>query len=388
MMRSPRLSIAVLCISGLVSAAAASAQMKVNDDRLISYSGLLQDGVGPISDVVSLRVALFTGNSSATDANDCLRNDFTNCGLWGEELTNVVVSAGRFAIVLGKINPLPDSDLASDQLWVALGVKGANDAEFSPLSGRQQLIAVPYASRAAAAKDYKVTGSTFLEGPAYLQDAAYLQGPAYLEDHVRMTLEEDVDGNNASSGTLVIGDDTQNIGIDDNEIMARSSNNTLYLQQNGGPVDMGGAVHITQWLRLECASCGSASSLTTSGDNYGTLTIQGRVISGDQNIHLSPPGGRSVIISDDYRAAGGVSSGSGAGLKVEGPVSVGGRLNLRVEGTAVNSETDSNPEVYRLNVSCTRGDLWVGRPSAANNQDALCACLEVNGTTSPWCFNP
>ena len=71
--------------------------------------------------------------------------------------------------------------------------------------------------------------------------------------------------------------------------------------------------------RYDCDGCGSASQLEGS-ENWGALTIQGRVLSANGNIHLSPPGGLGVVINDDFRAAGGTSTAAGASLSVEGPV--------------------------------------------------------------------
>ena len=71
--------------------------------------------------------------------------------------------------------------------------------------------------------------------------------------------------------------------------------------------------------RFDCNGCGSTSALQ-GNQNWGDLTIQGRVLSADSNIHMSPPGGFSVVINDDYRAAGGTSTGAGASLSVEGTV--------------------------------------------------------------------
>lgn len=56
---------------------------------------------------------------------------------------------------------------------------------------------------------------------------------------------------------------------------------------------------------FECIGCGSNSIDGDGTSNWGNLTIQGRVISTNSNLHLSPPGGSAVYINSDYRAAGG-----------------------------------------------------------------------------------
>lgn len=65
---------------------------------------------------------------------------------------------------------------------------------------------------------------------------------------------------------------------------------------------------------FDCPDCGSTSTVDGSSD-WGDLTIQGRVLSANSNLHLSPPGGYKVIINSTYRAAGG-STGT-TGLDIE-----------------------------------------------------------------------
>lgn len=65
---------------------------------------------------------------------------------------------------------------------------------------------------------------------------------------------------------------------------------------------------------FDCPDCGSGSTVDGTSD-WGDLTIQGRVLSTNSNLHLSPPGGYKVIINSSYRAAGG--SGGTTGLQIE-----------------------------------------------------------------------
>lgn len=81
-------------------------------------------------------------------------------------------------------------------------------------------------------------------------------------------------------------------------------------------LNVDGYTYINQGLYLNCASCGDANNFFGSA-GWGVMTIQGRVLSADANLHLSPPNGSKVIIDGSYRAAGG-SSGSNVGLQVAG----------------------------------------------------------------------
>ncbi|MFN8285372.1 MAG: interleukin-like EMT inducer domain-containing protein [Chitinophagales bacterium] len=75
----------------------------------------------------------------------------------------------------------------------------------------------------------------------------------------------------------------------------------------------GGNTYLDQGLYIRCATCGGTS--LGSGADWGILTLQGRVLSANSNLHLSPPNGSKVIINSQYRAAGG-STGT-TGLDVE-----------------------------------------------------------------------
>lgn len=98
-------------------------------------------------------------------------------------------------------------------------------------------------------------------------------------------------------------------------------------------------------VKYECDACGSTSTLNGS-ENWGDLTIQGRVLSANGNIHLSPPGGANVIIDDAYRAAGGTNVGT-AGLQVEGNVTSAGLIvNGKALGDHIRDYVRNNCYVY------------------------------------------
>jgi len=91
--------------------------------------------------------------------------------------------------------------------------------------------------------------------------------------------------------------------------------------QTGGQsrlnIDGDGSIRIDEGVLFDCDDCGSASTIDGT-DNWGNLIVQGRVLSTNSNLHLSPPGGNRVIINSTYRAAGG--GGGQVGLDVDGGI--------------------------------------------------------------------
>lgn len=115
------------------------------------------------------------------------------------------------------------------------------------------------------------------------------------------------------SFSLVEADDSNKeyIRIDDNGPLILKPNGVVSATfSNDQTVEFEGS------LRFDCASCGDVNNLDGTGD-WGDLTIQGRVLSANSNLHLSPPNGFDVIINDNYRAAGGTGGGTDTHLRIE-----------------------------------------------------------------------
>lgn len=70
--------------------------------------------------------------------------------LWSETQTNVNVHQGTFAVWLGQVTPLPPL-VTHDQHWLAVAVRGPQDAEARPLTPRQLLTALTDVKPAEAA---------------------------------------------------------------------------------------------------------------------------------------------------------------------------------------------------------------------------------------------
>ena len=79
-------------------------------------------------------------------------------------------------------------------------------------------------------------------------------------------------------------------------------------------IDGDGSVTIAKGVLFDCNDCGSTTTIDGTG-NWGDLVIQGRVLSSNSNIHLSPPGGTKVIINSSYRSAGGATGTTGLDIE-------------------------------------------------------------------------
>lgn len=88
--------------------------------------------------------------------------------------------------------------------------------------------------------------------------------------------------------------------------------NTNYMAINNT-----GSVDIEKGVLFDCNDCGATNTIDGTSD-WGDLVIQGRVLSTNSNLHLSPPGGLRVIIDGNYRSAGGAAGQ--VGLDVDGGI--------------------------------------------------------------------
>ena len=153
-------------------------------------------------------------------------------------------------------------------------------------------------------------------------------------------LERDVD-----SRFYVNNNEKMRIKADGNVGIGTTDPGNYRLNVNGG-------LYVAKSVRFDCNDCGSTTT-EFGTSNWGDLTIQGRVLSTNNNLHLSPPGGTKVIINDVYRAAGGSTSGH-AGL------SVSGETNLAVEGGGVGIGISGTP-AEKLHVNgAIRGNVGSG----------------------------
>lgn len=139
------------------------AQMGPNDDRVVPYQGTLFQAGDAANGLHDFRFALFTSEPDSA-ALDCLLSAGPTCPLWAEERVGVNVADGQFSVVLGESVALTDTILGQGALYVGIAVKSADDLAFTKLQGSTRLLPTPWASRAAAANDFRVAGALDVGG--------------------------------------------------------------------------------------------------------------------------------------------------------------------------------------------------------------------------------
>lgn len=107
----------------------------------------------------------------------------------------------------------------------------------------------------------------------------------------------------------------------------RFSDNVMYMNFGSGGLNLRNnssvtalfidndlSIDIKRGVLFNCNDCGSSTTIDGSAD-WGDLIIQGRVLSTNSNLHLSPPSGSKVIINTAYRSAGGTMGTTGLDIE-------------------------------------------------------------------------
>jgi hypothetical protein len=102
--------------------------------QMINYQGKLTTPEGALIDTTILMTFAIYTDSVGTDS------------LWSETQASVVVEKGIFSVLLGSVNPIPDSVFTGETRY--LGVKPGDDSEMTP---RIAIVSVAYAYRAGTA---------------------------------------------------------------------------------------------------------------------------------------------------------------------------------------------------------------------------------------------
>jgi hypothetical protein len=224
-MSSKRTWLIVLFASILVLALGAGPQPAVivnalsAADTTVPYSGHLGDEAGqPVANgAYDLSFALY----DAPEGGNLL---------WSETQTGVAVRGGSFTCRLGSASPLPAATQGSEQ-WLAVGVRGPGETEFTALNPRQPLsIASPSSPTAGAACPHDHFGETWtgtglglaLNSNYPNNETLYVTNTASSGDGIRVynsgtgSADAAVKASNLSSGLGVRGTSGTGIGVKGN----------------------------------------------------------------------------------------------------------------------------------------------------------------------------
>lgn len=286
-------------------------------------------------------------------------------GLWTDGGTTTYLTAAGDRLGIGTLTAQSKLEVTS-----AAGLNVNSPATFDTRSNYQLLVEADTASTAGLASGIMFGLGNSFGGGAILYEKVY------------------GDGGHAGKMHFI----TRDNGVDTPIKMTITQNGRVGI----GTTNPLSQLHTTGTVYFDCQPCGSTSALE-GGEFWGNMSIQGRVLSADNNIHLSPPAGTNVIINDTYRAAGGAGSGS-AGLRVEGDVGIGAAdpashmLDVASrKGSAGNSAIRA---IYpsggglagtEFGALAHRGGVWTavyGRQGAASSAGYFDGRVGI-GTTSP-----
>jgi len=141
--------------------------------------------------------------------------------LWSEVQESVTVQGGTFSTLLGSVNGIPREVPEGKELWLAVGVRGRSEADFTLLSPRQRLSATVPAAPAAPAGGLTCphdhwgenwVGSTPANGPYGLRVENTGAGDA-LQGWAIDAVRSGVYGRHSGSGYGVTGRSTSGDGV-------------------------------------------------------------------------------------------------------------------------------------------------------------------------------
>ncbi len=167
-----------------------------------------------------------------------------------------------------------------------------------------------------------------------------------------------------------------------------STTSRMYIPGDGSAVDIRAGLSLTGAVRFDCPACGGVNSLEAGGD-WGDMTIQGRVLSANGSIHLSPSAGSNVQIDSAYRAAGGATgtvgiclngscitswpTGGGGGTGPagppgpQGPAGIDAGTNETLQSVTNRGSTTTN-SISAVNLTAnSNGVVWGNLSVGSNN---------------------
>ena len=251
--------------------------MDTGEARSFAYQGFLELNGAPTSATHDFQFALFTAPDADTS---CLGSAaLTSCGVWAEAHDAVPVSSGRFSVRLGTGtgDVLSDAILNNASLYLAIAVRPAGSGgAFSVLPGLTQLAAVPWASRAAAAKNYTVSGHLTAASAAIT--GAALVGSLDADQAIRgesLEATQSVSGGTVEGGRVIAGIPPTDTGARLNvegPVRLFGATTEVFNGAAGSGQGTGTQTAATDGFVLYTATRGSGSHLRVNGESpIGTV---------------------------------------------------------------------------------------------------------------------
>jgi len=393
-----------VCLGGLLAGVGVSyaddlrtTQTVVGTNLVVPYDGYLMLDSEALTGAQEIRFEIFESSSGGMAE-------------WTETQT-VTLHSGRFSVGLGSVEPLTDTLLDAEQLWLAMTVIDASGTEVE-LSGRQTIEAAPYAAWAASSSNFQVAGDLNVEGTAdidgdrlefgasnaralfengsnqlYISPNQGHPGGVYFGNDVTMnytgtvlgtfsTRADSTLGNATSDPTEISGDLTVNV-LSTFESALNTEGNVTLGNASGDTITSNGPLYANEGI-----------TLTNSAD-----ILNGDVIQGFNDLRLRRSSSSNT--NDIFVASGG-------NVTIANDLTVSGDVdNFTLSGTyttdAENTQTDTDPmlvvgnnicwldevDIKGLDNDSQRGRCWVAQLADINNNNAvtwfLVARSENNG---------
>lgn len=278
------IAVTLLALAAILPGASmAIAQAPQPASGTIPYQGQLSDSAGqPVPDgAYDFTFALY----NAPDGDNLL---------WSETQNGVVVQNGAFTALLGSVSPLPEEIQANGGHWLAVGVRGPGEAEFTALDRRQELSEGTTSATATAACPHDHFGETWtgtgvalnLTSDGYGGETLYVNTTGSYDGVRAYSNGTDLSdaalkGTNLSTGTGVSGSSNGGIGVRANN--ASNTGTALSISQGAFRVE-GAGVGTSTTVFIHQAQTGAGGNMCPSLAN--TTVINNPLTNGDPNAIL------------------------------------------------------------------------------------------------------